>query len=84
MQHAMFSLAGQVFMCIDSPIKQDFGFNPAISLYVSCEDEGKITRYFHALADGGQVLMPLDAYPFSKKFGWVQDKFGVSWQLSAI
>ncbi len=81
-QHAVFSLSGQPFMCIDSPVKHDFTFTPAISLFVSCADEAKLTRWFEALAAGGQVLMPLDAYPFSPKFGWVQDRFGVSWQLS--
>jgi predicted 3-demethylubiquinone-9 3-methyltransferase (glyoxalase superfamily) len=80
--HAVFSLSGQEFMCIDSPAKHDFTFTPAISLFVTCADEAKIARYFAALAEGGQVLMPLDAYPFSPKFGWVQDRFGVSWQLS--
>jgi predicted 3-demethylubiquinone-9 3-methyltransferase (glyoxalase superfamily) len=82
-QHAVFSLNGREFMCIDSPAKHDFTFTPAISLYVSCPDEAKITRYFQALSEGGNVLMPLDSYPFSKKFAWVQDRFGVSWQLSA-
>lgn len=80
---AVFSLNGRDFMCIDSPVKHDFTFTPAISLYVSCADEGKIDRYFKALADGGQVFMPLDKYPFSKKFGWLADQFGVSWQLNA-
>ena len=82
-QHAVFSLNGQKLMCIDSPVKHEFTFTPAISLYVSCSDEAKVTRYFEALSDGGQVFMPLDKYPFSKRFAWVQDKFGVSWQLSA-
>ena len=81
-QHAVFSLNGQVFMCIDSPAKHDFTFTPAISLYVSCPDEAKITRYFEALGKGGRVLMPLDTYPFSKKFAWVEDRFGLAWQLS--
>ena len=80
---AVFSLSGQVFMCIDSPGKHDFTFTPAISLFVSCADEAKIAHYFDVLAEGGQVLMPLDSYPFSRKFGWVQDRFGVPWQLSA-
>lgn len=81
-QHAVFSLNGQNLMCIDSPVKHNFTFTPAMSLYVSCADDAKITRYFQALSDGGQVFMPLDKYPFSKKFAWVQDKFGVSWQLN--
>jgi uncharacterized glyoxalase superfamily protein PhnB len=41
-----------------------------------------VDRAFALLADGGQVLMPLDAYPFSPHFGWLADRFGVSWQLS--
>lgn len=81
--HALFSLNGQELMCIDSPAEHGFTFTPAISLYVSCPEEAKITRYFESLSAGGQVLMPLGEYPFSKKFGWIQDRFGVSWQLSA-
>jgi predicted 3-demethylubiquinone-9 3-methyltransferase (glyoxalase superfamily) len=81
-QHAVFSLNGQAFMCIDSPVQHGFTFTPAISLYVTCPEEAKIDRYFEALVEGGQVLMPLDTYPFSKKFAWIQDKFGVSWQLT--
>jgi predicted 3-demethylubiquinone-9 3-methyltransferase (glyoxalase superfamily) len=82
-QHAVFALNGQEFMCIDSPVPHGFTFTPAISLYVSCADEAMVTRYFESLSAGGLVLMPLDTYPFSKKFAWVQDRFGVSWQLSA-
>ena len=80
--HATFSLYGQVFMCIDSNVKHDFTFTPAISLYVSCATEDEIDRLFEKLSQGGTVAMPLSAYPFSDKFGWVADKYGVSWQLS--
>ena len=79
---ATFSLGGQQFMAIDSYVQHGFTFTPAISIYVNCESEAEIDHAFNALADGGAVLMPLDAYPFSKKFGWVQDRFGVSWQLT--
>lgn len=79
---ATFSLHGQVFMCIDSNIKHDFTFTPAISLFVTCDTEAEIDRAYEKLSQGGSVLMPLAAYPFSEKFGWVADKFGVSWQLS--
>ncbi|HEV2634926.1 MAG TPA: VOC family protein [Actinocrinis sp.] len=81
-QHATFALAGQQFMCIDSPAKHGFGFTPAISLYVQCETETELDRLYAALAEQGSELMPLGAYGFSAKFGWVNDRFGVSWQLN--
>lgn len=80
--HATFSLYGQVFMCMDSNVKHDFTFTPSISLYVTCASEDEINRLFEKLSQGGQVLMPLAAYPFSEKFGWMADKYGVSWQLN--
>jgi predicted 3-demethylubiquinone-9 3-methyltransferase (glyoxalase superfamily) len=81
-QHATFTLHGQEFMCIDSSAQHGFTFTPSISLYVRCETEEEIDRVFAALSQDGQILMPLDRYPFSRKFGWVSDRFGVSWQLS--
>ncbi|PKW11799.1 Glyoxalase superfamily enzyme, possibly 3-demethylubiquinone-9 3-methyltransferase [Streptomyces sp. 1222.5] len=81
-QHATFSLAGEQFMCIDSPAKHAFGFTPAISLFVQCEDEAEIDRLYAALAEQGTELMPLGDYGFSPKFGWINDRFGVSWQLN--
>lgn len=80
--HAIFSLKGQMFMCIDSSVEQKFTFTPAMSLYVICDTEEEIDLAFQNLSQDGTVLMPLAAYQFSKKFGWVQDKYGVSWQLS--
>ncbi len=79
---ATFSLAGQRFMCIDSPAKHDFTFTPAVSLFVRCEDEAEIERLYGALAEGGTELMPLGSHGFSARFGWVNDRFGVSWQLN--
>ncbi|MFF7140478.1 MULTISPECIES: VOC family protein [Streptomyces] len=81
-QHATFSLAGQQLMCIDSPLKHDFTFTPAISLFVQCENEAEIDRLYTALVEEGTELMPLGSYGFSTKFGWVNDRFGVSWQLN--
>jgi len=80
--HGTFALNGQTFMCIDSPVKHDWTFTPGISIYVNCESEAEVNRAFETLSQGGKVLMPLQAYPFAKKFGWVEDPFGVSWQLS--
>lgn len=79
---ASFSLNGQVFMCIDSYVKHGFTFTPAISLYVTCDTEVEIDNVYERLSEEGTVLMPLAAYPHSEKFGWVQDRYGVSWQLS--
>jgi predicted 3-demethylubiquinone-9 3-methyltransferase (glyoxalase superfamily) len=79
---ATMSLNGHRVMCIDSPVKPEFGFTPAMSLYVASDDADAIERYFHALSEGGEVLMPLGEYPFSKKFAWINDRFGVSWQLA--
>lgn len=81
-EHATFTLAGQEYMCIDSSVKHGFTFTPAVSLYVTCADEPEIDRLYTALSEKGGVLMPLNDYGFSKKFGWVNDRYGVSWQLT--
>lgn len=80
--HATFSLKGQTFMCIDSNVKHDFTFTPSFSIYLICESEAEIEKVYGALIDGGGAMMPLDNYGFSQKFGWIADKFGVSWQLN--
>ena len=81
-KHARFTLAGQEFMCTDSAVRHDFTFTPAISLYVECDSEDEIDSLYAALGDGGGALMPLGSYGIGSKFGWVSDRFGVSWQLS--
>ena len=81
-QHATFRLAGQQFMCIDSPVEHGFTFTPSVSLFVQCEDEAEISRLFAALSDQGTALMPLGEHGFSARFGWVNDRYGVSWQLN--
>ncbi|MBX4152054.1 VOC family protein [Paenibacillus sp. FSL W7-1279] len=80
--HATFSLKGQTFMCIDSNVKHEFTFTPSFSIYLTCESEAEIEKVYGALIDGGGAMMPLDNYGFSQKFGWIADKFGVSWQLN--
>lgn len=74
-----FELDGLSFIALNGgPI---FTFNPSISLFVSCETETEIDRLFKSLSEGG-VLMPLQKYPFSEKYGWVKDRYGLSWQLN--
>jgi len=79
---ASFSLAGQTLMCIDSSVAHGFTFTPSMSLYVNCDDEAEIDRLYAKLGENGALLMPLDNYGFSAKFAWLNDKFGVSWQLN--
>ncbi|QMW43936.1 hypothetical protein G4B11_007306 [Aspergillus flavus] len=72
-------------MAIDSYVKHAFKFTPSLSLFVKFTDEhgdDVIDRVVGALSEGGEVLMPLDNYGFSRRFAWVNDRFGVSWQLS--
>jgi predicted 3-demethylubiquinone-9 3-methyltransferase (glyoxalase superfamily) len=78
---ASFTIAGQTILCIDSAMKHEFGFTPSFSLFVTCETEEQIRKLAAALAEGGSELMPLNNYGFSRQFAWVNDRFGVSWQL---
>lgn len=76
----VFESAGQKFMCLNGG--PEFSFNPSISFFVVFETEKEIENAWHSLLKSGSVLMPLDKYDWSSKYGWLQDRFGVSWQLS--
>jgi predicted 3-demethylubiquinone-9 3-methyltransferase (glyoxalase superfamily) len=75
-----FTLQGQDFTALNGG--PAFPITPAISFYVSCKTEKEVDTLWKKLSDGGKALMELQQYPFSKRFGWVADRFGVSWQLS--
>jgi predicted 3-demethylubiquinone-9 3-methyltransferase (glyoxalase superfamily) len=79
---ARFRLAGAEFSCADSPVDHAWGFTPAVSLWIDCDDDEELERLFTRLSEGGQVYMPLDDYGFSTRFGWVGDRHGVTWQLN--
>ena len=81
-KQAEFTLAGRRYTCIDSPVKHDFTFTPSISLFVECESAGEFERLLEQLSEQGQTLMPPDDYGFSTRFTWLNDRFGVSWQLN--
>lgn len=79
-----FELMGQKFMAINGG--PHFKFNPSISFFVHFDAQEqdvieKMTEMWNKLSEGGTVLMPFDTYPFSEKYGWIQDKYGVSWQI---
>lgn len=74
-----FEIMGHRFMAISAgPI---FKLNPSISFFVTCETKEEVDGLWSKLSEGGKALMPLDKYPFSDWYGWIQDKFGVSWQI---
>lgn len=75
-------IGGLPILAHDSPIHHHFSFTPAMSLFITCASAAEIERVAAALREGGQILMPLDSYGFSAKFTWVNDRFGVSWQLN--
>ncbi len=77
---ATFQLDGQEFMALNAD--RQFTFTPAVSFFVNCETPQQVDALWEKLSTGGMALMELDKYPFSEKFGWVQDKFGLSWQLN--
>lgn len=79
---AVFELNGKQFICSDSYIKHGWTFTPAVSLWVECKTIDELENFFEKLSKGGGVTMPLNNYGFSQKFGWVIDKFGISWQLN--
>ncbi len=79
---ARITLAGQTIQCNDSPVKHAFTFTPAMSLFVTCDSEAELDRLAAALSEGGKFLMPVGHYGFSRKFAWLDDRFGVSWQIN--
>lgn len=81
-KRAVFTLAGQEFICIDSPVRHAFTFTPSVSLFVECDSESEFASVFQQLSADGQVLMPPGDYGFGTRFAWFNDRFGVSWQLT--
>jgi predicted 3-demethylubiquinone-9 3-methyltransferase (glyoxalase superfamily) len=81
-KRALFTIAGQEYMASENSMDHKFSFTPAVSIFVNCETEAELNSLYAELSKGGQVMMPLDDYGFSKKFGWTADKYGLSWQLN--
>jgi predicted 3-demethylubiquinone-9 3-methyltransferase (glyoxalase superfamily) len=75
----IFESSGQRFMCLNGG--PQYSFNPAVSFYVTFDYAGELDKSWNDLLEGGTVLMSLDKYAWSERYGWIQDRFGVSWQL---
>jgi predicted 3-demethylubiquinone-9 3-methyltransferase (glyoxalase superfamily) len=75
----MFEIKGKKIMGLNGgPM---FSINPSISFFVTCDSIDEIDNIWSKLLDGGTVMMPLDKYPWGEKYGFVKDKFGMTWQL---
>ena len=74
-----FELAGMRFSAISAG--PYFTFNPSVSLMVACSTPEEVDRLYEDLSAGGTELMPLGEYPFSRRYVWLQDRYGLSWQL---
>jgi predicted 3-demethylubiquinone-9 3-methyltransferase (glyoxalase superfamily) len=74
-----FNINGKQFMGLNGG--PQFKPNPSVSFFQIFKTEEEITHAWNLLTEGGQVMMAVDSYPWSSKYGWVEDRFGVSWQL---
>jgi predicted 3-demethylubiquinone-9 3-methyltransferase (glyoxalase superfamily) len=75
-----FQLNGQNFAAINGGSM--FQINPSISFYVACETVEEATSIWHKLLEGGSAMMTFDTYPWSEKYGWLKDRFGMTWQIT--
>lgn len=87
-KYGVFTLNGTEYRVSESNFNHAWSFTPGVSLFVDCKSEHEIQTLFEKISsNGGQVMVPLDDYGsenygFGKKFGWCEDKYGISWQLN--
>ena len=81
-RRALLTVAGQSILCFDSRVKHGFTFTPSFSFFVETDSEEEVRHYAGTLGEGGGALMPVGSYGFSRLFAWVNDRFGVSWQIN--
>jgi predicted 3-demethylubiquinone-9 3-methyltransferase (glyoxalase superfamily) len=77
-----FRVAGQEFFVSDSFIEHAFDFTPSLSVWLETDSQEAQEQLVEKLGADGDTLMPLDNYGFSQRFAWVNDRFGVSWQIN--
>jgi len=86
-KYGVFTLNGTEYRVSESNYNHAWSFSPGVSIFVTCDSESEIDSLFEKLSsDGGKIMMPLDKYDsgdygFGKKFGWCEDRYGISWQL---
>lgn len=77
-----FEIEGQRFVALNGG--PHFKFNPSISFFVACNTKNEVDELWRRLSDGGGALMELGEYPFSERYGWLHDKYGLSWQVMFV
>ena len=78
----IFSIKGQEIMISDSFVSHEWDISPGISFFIDLDDEDDLDTLSKSLEEQGKIHMPANDYGFSKRFAWVEDKFGVNWQLN--
>ena len=87
-KYGVFTLNGATYMVSESNYNHAWSFTPGVSIFITCHSEDEIDALFEKLSsNGGKIMVPLDNYEsgdygFGKKFGWCEDKYGVSWQFN--
>jgi len=86
-KYGIFILNGVAYGISESNYDHAWSFTPGVSLFVHCTTENEIQTLFDQLSSDGKIMIPLDDYGsenygFGKKFGWCEDKYGISWQLN--
>jgi predicted 3-demethylubiquinone-9 3-methyltransferase (glyoxalase superfamily) len=92
LQYAIFKIAGQRVLCINTPPPgnkehniapwHEFKFNPAITIYVERDSKEDFDKLYEVLSEGGEIYLPAESYGFSPRFAWVNDRYGVSWRIN--
>lgn len=80
-QSVLITIKGVTFRFMDSE-GHPHSLTPSTSIFVNCDDEAELRKAYKSLMDGGFELMELGEYPFSKLYAWIQDRYGLTWQLS--
>ena len=76
------SIGGVEVAVFNSPVHHAFTFTPSFSFFVDCSSEEELERIVSVLSKDGGFLMPTGNYGFSRRFAWLNDRFGVSWQIN--
>lgn len=82
LKSARLTICGQEVMILDSPPVHQFSFTPSFSFFMECSDEDEVHRLAAIFSEGGNTMMEVGNYGFSRLYAWVADSFGVSWQFN--